>query len=166
MIEVGTVDKSLIGDEYLKYPYLKQPIKDSEVKKWREQGYTHSSFTGALYGSKNSMPEWVTTVSDLIGLKNCGYTFYKMDTLDIMPPHYDHFETYSRIFNVDRELAHRAIVFLEDWKPGHYFEYDGDLMGKWRKGEYVLYSADIEHAASNIGVESRYTLQITGTYER
>ena len=39
-------------------------------------------------------------------------------------------------------------------------------MGKWRKGEYVLYSADVEHAASNIGIEPRYTLQITGTYER
>ena len=86
MIEVGIVDKSLIGDEYLKYPYLKQSIKDSEVKKWREQGYTHSSFTGTLYGSKNPMPEWVTTISDLIGLKNCGYTFYKMDTLDICHP--------------------------------------------------------------------------------
>ena len=165
MILTSNVNKSLIGNEYLGFTYVKQPIKDSEVKKWRDQGYTHSSFTGALYGGKNPMPKWVTEVSDMIGLKNCGYTFYRMDTLDIMPPHKDHFETYSKIFNVNRELAHRAIVFLEDWKPGHYFEYNGELMGNWRKGEYVLYSADIEHAASNIGIKPRYTLQITGTYE-
>ena len=132
MILTGNINKSLIGNEYLDFSYIKQPIKDSEVKNWREQGYTHSSFTGALYGGKNPMPEWVTEVSEMIGLKNCGYTFYRMNTLDIMPPHKDHFETYSKKFNVEVELAHRAIVFLEDWKPGHYFEYNGELMGNRR----------------------------------
>lgn len=163
MILTGNIDKSLIGKEYLDFPYVKQPIKESEVEKWRSQGYTHSSFTGALYGGKNPIPQWAQDISEFIGLKNCGYTFYRMNTLDIMPPHHDHFETYSKVFNVNRELAHRAIVFLEDWKPGHYFEYNGELMGNWRKGEYVLYSSDIEHAASNIGIKPRYTLQITGT---
>ena len=162
MIKIGSVDRTLIGDEYLNYPYLKQPIKSSEVKKWREEGYTHSSFTGGLYSSKNPMPEWTSTLSSTIGLTNCGYTFYRMNTLDIMPPHHDHFETYSKIFNIERSLVHRAIVFLEDWKPGHYFEYNAQLMNSWKKGDYIVYSADIEHAASNIGIEPRYTLQITG----
>lgn len=162
MIKVGAIDKLLIGTEFLDFNYIKQPIKDSEVEKWRSQGYTHSSFTGALYGGKNLMPRWTKDISNIIGLKNCGYTFYKMNTLDIMPPHLDHFETYSRIFKIQPELVYRAIVFLEDWKPGHYFEYNGELMGNWRKGEYVLYSANIEHAASNIGIKPRYTLQITG----
>ena len=102
-------------------------------------------------------------ISDSIGLDNCGYTFYKMETLDIMPPHFDHFDTYSRIFNINKDKVFRAIVFLEDWKPGHYFEYNKIGNTTWSKGEYVMYSHDIEHAASNIGIEPRYTLQITGT---
>ena len=34
----------------------------------------------------------------------------------------------------------------------------------YKAGEYVLWAPDVPHAASNIGVEPRYTLQITGTY--
>ena len=47
MIKVSNVDSLLIGDEFLNFNYLKQPIKDSEVSRWREQGYYHKSFTGA-----------------------------------------------------------------------------------------------------------------------
>ena len=162
MIKVGNIDSVLIGDEFLDFNYVKQPIKDSEVQSWRDNGYYHDSFTGAMYSSKNPMPRWTKDISNEIGLKNCGYTFYRMDTLDIMPPHYDHFETYSKVFKVEQSKVFRAIVFLEDWKPGHYFEYDKKTLGNWSKGDYVIYSYDREHAASNIGIESRYTLQITG----
>lgn len=163
MIKVGKVNNILIGEEYLSFNYQKQPIKESEVQLWRDSGYSHNSFTGAMYGSKNKMPRWTKDIGNNVGLKNCGFTFYKMSTLDIMPPHYDHFETYSRIFDVEKFNVYRAIMFLEDWKPGHYFEYDKNPFTGWKKGDYIMYSHDIEHAASNIGIEPRYTLQITGT---
>ena len=47
-------------------------------------------------------------------------------------------------------------------KPGHYFEYDSRGLVNWKKGDYVMYSTDTPHAASNIGIEPRYTLQVTG----
>ena len=166
MIKVDNIKRTLIGNEFFTFDYIKQPIKESEVNRWREEGYYHKSFTGALYSSKNPMPEWTIDISNAIGLKNCGYTFYKMDTLDIMPPHYDHFDAYCRIFNKEQNEVYRAILFLEDWKPGHYFEYNKTSFNNWNKGDYVMYSYDIEHAASNIGIEPRYTLQITGVYER
>ena len=90
--------------------------------------------------------------------------FYKMETLDIMPTHVDHYNTYCKVFNKERDEVRRAIVFLEDWKPGHYFEVDGRAFVNWKVGEYVLWEPDTPHAASNIGVDPRYTLQITGTY--
>ena len=97
MIKVDNIKRTLIGNEFFTFDYTKQPIKESEVNRWREEGYYHKSFTGALYSSKNPMPEWTIDISNAIGLKNCGQTFYKMDTLDIMPPHYDHFETYEGV---------------------------------------------------------------------
>ena len=51
---------------------------------------------------------------------------------------------------------------MEDWKPGHYLEFNGVAVTNWSAGDYALWSAEVPHAASNIGVESRYTLQITG----
>mgnify|MGYP001166390121 FL=1 len=151
-----------IKDEFLSFEYIKQPIKEEETLKWRKQGYYHKSFSGSMYSSKNPMPDWVNDVADQVGLDNCGFVFYRMDQLDIMPPHIDHFETYCRIFDINRNDVFRAIVFLQDWQPGHYFEYDGNGLVNWKKGDYVIYSTNTLHAASNIGVKPRYTLQVTG----
>ena len=149
-------------EEHVHFPYVKQPIKDSEIDVWKTKGYYHKSFSGGMYDSRNPMPDWVDYVANKIGLTNCGYVFYKMDTLDIMPTHIDHFDTYERVFGVTRDNTYRALVFMEDWKPGHYLEFNGEGWTNWSAGDYAIWSADVPHAASNIGVDPRYTLQITG----
>jgi hypothetical protein len=146
------------------FDYVRQPITGAESDTWREQGYTHETTTGKMYGSIHTMPTYTKEVAKLINLKNCGFVFYRMDTLDIMPTHIDHYNTYCKVFNKTREEVRRAIVFLEDWKPGHYFELGGECIANYNAGDYVLWSPDVPHAASNIGVDPRYTLQITGTY--
>jgi len=154
----------LWNDEYKNFDYVRQPITGEEADAWRKQGYTHDTTTGKMYGGQNPMPKWVHEVADYVGLTKCGFVFYRMDTLDIMPTHIDHFRTYCKVFNEKRINVRRAIVFLEDWKPGHYFDVGGNGVVNYKAGEYVLWSPDEPHAASNIGVEPRYTLQITGTY--
>ena len=79
MIKVDNIKRTLIGNEFFTFDYTKQPIKESEVNRWREEGYYHKSFTGGLYSSRNTMPRWTKDISDSIGLCDCGYTFYKMD---------------------------------------------------------------------------------------
>jgi hypothetical protein len=56
----------------------------------------------------------------------------------------------------------RAIVFLEDWKPGHYFEGNNTAKTDWQAGDVVEWCYDAPHMAANLGLEPRYTLQITG----
>ena len=163
MYHKGFVPK-IWDDEYKKFYYVRQPITGEEADTWRSQGYTHETTTGKMYDSRNPMPDWVNTIANLMNLRNPGFVFYRMDTLDIMPTHVDHFNTYCRVFNKDRKEVRRAIVFLEDWKPGHYFQVDNVGVVNYKAGEYVLWAPDVPHAASNIGVEPRYTLQITGTY--
>ena len=53
-----------------------------------------------------------------------------------------------------------------DGPQGHYFEIDNQAFTGWEKGDYVMWREDAPHAASNIGIEPRYTLQITGVHER
>ena len=155
----------VLWDEGYKYfNYVRQPITGAESDTWREQGYTHETTTGKMYDSRNPMPDYAEQVAQLLNLKNCGFVFYKMDTLDIMPTHVDHYNTYCKVFNQKHEDVRRAIVFLEDWKPGHYFEVDSTALVNWKAGEFVLWNPEVPHAASNIGVDPRYTLQITGTY--
>lgn len=149
-------------DEFKQFPYEKQPLMDSEISDWRSKGYYNTSFSGYMYSSKNTMPKWTTLVANELGLSNPGFTFYKMTTLDIMPVHRDHYNTYVNLFGVNREDIWRAVVFLEDWKPGHYLEIDSTGFVNWLAGDYVIWNNDVPHAASNIGTENRYTLQITG----
>jgi hypothetical protein len=63
----------------------------------------------------------------------------------------------------DREhTIRRAIVLLEDWKPGHYFEIMDIPVVNWTAGTVIQWEYDTPHMAANIGLEPRYTLQITG----
>ena len=149
-------------EEYKKFDYVKQPLTQEELDVWKSQGYNHSSFTGMMYGGKNTMPQWTDLIAKELKLHKPGFVFYRMKTNDIMPPHVDHFRRYCEVFSVERKDVWRAIVFLEDWKPGHYFEMDSQAVCNYKAGEFVMWSSDTPHAASNIGIEDRYTLQITG----
>jgi hypothetical protein len=57
---------------------------------------------------------------------------------------------------------YRALILLEDWKSGHYLEAMGVPYTDWTAGTVVEWSYDTPHMAANIGLEPRYTLQITG----
>lgn len=150
-------------DDYKFLPYKKQPVTDYEVQTWRNMGYDYvKSFTGSMYDSKNPMPHWVKKLENAFGLHKQSYTFYKMQTLEIMPVHSDHYTTYCKMNDADPKDVCRALLMLEDWKPGHYLEIDGVGYVNWRAGDWFLWENDVPHAAANIGVEDRYTLQITG----
>jgi hypothetical protein len=110
------------------------------------------------------MPEWTQRFNDIFSeYANLTFTFYKMQTLEIMPEHSDHYRTYRKIHDADYSDVVRILIMLEDWKPGHYLEIAGVGFTNWIAGDYFVWENDCPHAASNIGVEDRYTLQITGT---
>jgi len=150
---------------YKEFPYVRQPITDEEVSEWRSKGYDHvKSYTGVMYDSRNPMPTWTTRFNDIFSeYANLTFTFYKMQTLEIMPEHSDHYRTYRKLNNSEYNDVVRILVMLEDWKPGHYLEVGGVGVVNWIAGDYFVWENDCPHAASNIGVEDRYTLQITGT---
>lgn len=161
-IEIGHVGR-FWNDDFKNLSYTKQPVTDEEINTWQEMGYDYiKSFTGSMYDSSNVMPEWISNLEQLFGMYNQTYTLYRMDTLEIMPVHTDHYRTYCRLNNVTPEKVCRIVMMLEDWKPGHYFELDGVGYVNWKAGDYFMWKGDVPHAASNIGTEPRYTLQITG----
>lgn len=160
----GHVDKCW-ENEHLTLPYVRQPITDSEVRAWEDMGYlpgTVSSFTGMMYDNKNPMPEWTSKLTELFGLTNQTYTFYRMATCEIMPIHSDHYRTYQRLYNCTVNDVWRVVLMLEDWKPGHYLEVDGVGYVNWQAGDWFMWQGATPHAAANIGTELRYTLQVTG----
>ena len=91
-----------------------------------------------------------------------GCCYYRMGTNDIIPNHFDAYNVYTKKFGCQTEDVHKILVFLEDWKSGHYFELKGKPFVNWKAGDYATWTGNTEHFAANIGTEYRYTLQITG----
>ena len=154
-------------DEYKQLNYIQEPFNDPEsLAVWTTQGYT-GPFTGHMCDMRQTQPSWNQRFVDIFeakGWKDIGTSYYRMDTGVVLPDHKDLYKRYVNLFNLkDQEhFIFRAIVFLEDWKSGHYAEYCQEPFVGWRAGDCIVWRYDAPHMAANLGLAPRYTLQITG----
>ncbi len=152
---------------YADLHYSNESFNDPEqVCEWRAQGYANR-FTGDMCDMRHAQPTWNQRFIDIFagqGWHDIGTSYYRMGTGTVLPTHKDRYVKYISLFGLQsREHAiRRAIVFLEDWQPGHYAEYEDQAFVNWRAGAVVEWSYDAPHMAANLGPTPRYTLQITG----
>lgn len=154
------------NEDFKSLPYQYTTIKNTwDAERWKKQGYHGVTYGGSHYNTaemRNNVPEYAKPFLTLFDWENVGLVFYKMDTCQTLPEHQDAYTTYVEKFNVSVTCIWRAIVFLEDWKSGHYFEIDNQILMPWKAGDWVAWNNNVPHHAGNYGVESRYTMQITG----
>jgi hypothetical protein len=80
-----------------------------------------------------------------------------------IPRHKDkHYKFKSKNKGCDPKKILRYCIFLEDWKPGHYFEYDDKPIKTWSRGDIFVLEQGIFHRSANAGTVPKYTAQITG----
>ena len=143
-----------------KLPFKHQPHSNMPAS-WR--AYPEQCLQHLEYGSARGDKEWF----DLFKPSNAdkvGYLFTKLESGHIVPPHKDHFNNFARFHKVeDLSTIKRRLVFIEDWKQGHYFEVSGESIVGWKAGEYVEWRESDEHLGGNFGVDPRYIVQITYT---
>ena len=153
--------------EYKNLDYINESFNDADsVTQWIEQGYPYR-FTGDMCDMRMPQPSWNQQFVDIFkdqGWKDVGTSYYKMTTGTVLPTHIDLYLKYIDLFNLaGREhTIRRAIVLLEDWKSGHCLEIMGRPITDWKAGTVIEWTYDTPHMAANIGLEDRYTLQITG----
>ena len=136
------------------------------LERWLAQGYANR-FTGDMCDMRGAQPSWnqqFVNIYEQMGWKDIGTSYYRMGTGTVLPTHSDLYLRYIDLFNLQgqEQRIRRAIVFLEDWKPGHYSEAGDAAKVNWRAGDVVEWQYDATHMAANLGLEPRYTLQITG----
>jgi len=119
---------------------------------------------GEIYNDKMDAGQNDLSFLNKFNLKNFAWAFYKLPPGRWVPPHTDHFKNYSSFYKVrDKSKIKRIHLFLEDWKPGHLFVLENELVLNWKAGEYHMWGHEAEHWGGNFGVEDRYTIQLTGT---
>lgn len=154
-------------DEFKNLDYINEEFNDVEnLKRWESQGYANR-FTGDMCDMRSPQPSWnyrFLNIYTEMGWKDIGTSYYRMATGTILPTHSDLYLRYVNLFNLQGQehRIRRAIVFLEDWKPGHYAEYNDIAKTNWQAGDVVEWQYDAPHMAANMGLEPRYTLQLTG----
>lgn len=154
-------------DEFKHLDYINEEFNDKDsLKRWIEQGY-HNRFTGAMCDMRSKQPSWNNKFIEIykeMGWKDIGTSYYRMTTGTVLPTHSDLYLKYVKLFNLQGQehRIRRAVVFLEDWKAGHYSEIADIGLVNWKAGCTLEWSYSTPHAAANIGIEDRYTLQITG----
>jgi hypothetical protein len=154
-------------DEFKGLDYVNEDFNDTEnLERWTAMGYANK-FTGDMCDMRRPQPSWnyqFIKIFQEMGWKDIGTSYYRMGTGTILPTHSDLYLRYIDIFKLQGQehTIRRAIVFLEDWRPGHYFEGANWPTVNWRAGDVVEWEYDAPHLAANLGLDPRYTLQITG----
>lgn len=151
-------------DHHRKLNYINEPFNDSQaLAEWRALGYTQTKFTGDMCDMRQAEPDWITQFRENFRWEHFGWSAYRMEPGTVLPAHRDTYERFKKLFNIeDIETIYRAVIFLEDWKSGHYLEIDGTPIVTWSSGDYVVWQGSTPHLAANMGKTNRYTLQITG----
>lgn len=168
---IHAVSKFLItpfwNNEYKTLDYINEPFNDDpNVQHWLDLGFPNK-FTGDMCDMRSPQPSFnrrFIQMFERYGWKDIGTSYYRMMPGTILPTHSDLYIKYVNLFNLQGQehTIRRAIVFLEDWQSGHYFEAMGKPMVPWSRGTCVEWTYDTPHMAANTGITPRYTLQITG----
>lgn len=168
-MKVGRINPNIIGDYVnIEYPNRRQFPDDETVNRWKSLGHLYVNYTGLLREEHRGVPEWchdiVNEIKKVHQVKNTSLSVYCMPPGTIMPEHQDTYPRYRQINNIeDQNNVCRFLVFLNDWKSGHYFELNRTPIVNWRGGDYYMWRGDTPHMAANLGDENRYTMQITAT---
>lgn len=154
-------------DEFKRLPYRQEPFNDpATVDQWKSLGYA-GNYCGALADMKGPQPSWnhrFVEYFSALGWQDIGTAYYRMSANTVMPEHVDTYKRYVELFDLQgRESSiRRALIFLENWQPGHYLHVCDHGVVNWRAGDVIEWTHDAPHSAANIGAADRYTLQITG----
>lgn len=85
---------------------------------------------------------------------------------NVIPVHRDTFYQIKKRFPDEKRTKVRANIHLEDWKMGHLIQYnhnnDWHTYTHWKAGEGLMWDETVEHIGANIGLNDKYTLQISG----
>lgn len=139
-------------------------FKDQEqLNQWKSAGHNvdlmsfNAHRPGKLYDWCAHLPQYFNNVRDL---KFC---FHQIPPGHYLPSHIDRYDFFKSINNIDNTASiRRYIVFLEDRKDGHFLTIENNVYANWRAGDTVAWTGDAKHSAINLGLENRYTLQVTG----
>lgn len=149
---------------------IKIKLKKFNEKKYNwipQYGYPQDEYydnrNTIFYQSFDEAPIEIIKFAEEKFEKKYSITMIKQPPSSFIPRHRDkHYKFRSKNKKINYNKVVRYCIFLEDWKPGQYFEYDDKPIAIWSKGDILVLSKDVYHRSVNAGTQFKYTAQITG----
>ena len=133
-------------NEYLKYGYT-----EHNTRSWK---------------TTNFEPKitllWEHLIYQVLPLDHAVASVHRQDPGQILPWHMDRFYMLRRLYPDDKRPIWRFLIFLEDWKQGHFLQVKDSVLHHWRRGDVVVWQPGTEHLAANVGLEKKWTCNVTG----
>lgn len=101
-------------------------------------------------------------IGELLGIDVITISSIKQPPGCIIPLHRDTFYQISQRFPDRKGIKVRANIYLEDWKIGHFIQYNDNVSTHWKAGEGFIWDSSILHLSANAGMQNKYTLQVSG----
>jgi len=139
-------DAEEVCNEYLKYGY-----NEHNTKSWKTTNFDPPITF-----------DWFDNLSNQLPLDNPIVTIHRQDPGQTLPWHFDRFFMMKRLYPEDTRPIWRFLIFLEDWKNGHLLQIGDSMLTHWTQGDTVVWKPGTEHLASNVGLELKWTCNITG----
>lgn len=106
--------------------------------------------------------DWEQEILDQLPLDHAVATVTRQDPGQILPWHQDRFFFLRSQYPNDARPIWRFLLFLQDWKMGHVLQVRDSFLHHWRRGDVVVWQPGADHVSANIGLEIKWTCNITG----
>jgi len=131
---------------------------EQQNKKYLDAGYTnHNSEYFQTFEVGNDVKDFCNSV-----FPRYSVSIIQQRPGQTLPLHDDTFYMFAHQNNLDANMCIRINIFLEDWQSGHYFEINDIPVLHWKRGDAIIIERDELHLSGNMGLETKYTMQVTG----
>lgn len=106
--------------------------------------------------------DWESALLAQLPLDRGVVTLTRQDPGQILPWHMDRFFMLRRLHPADTRMIARVLLFVEDWKMGHLLQIHRDMCTHWQQGDLWIWPPGTYHLSANVGLEPKWTCNITG----
>jgi hypothetical protein len=135
-----------------------------KTQKYRDYGYT--SANTKIWKTTSIEPkltfDWEDQICRQLPLKHAIATVTRQDPGQILPWHQDEFFYHKSQFPEYSNSVWRFLVFLSDWKIGHFIQANQTIYHHWKFGDTIVWKPETMHLSANTGLETKWTCNVTG----
>jgi len=167
--QIETDLKSVATDQTRNMPVVDDeslrgtPLFDIQ-NKYKQYGYNQYNtklWKTTTAGEKITF-SWEKDICEQLPLDKALATVTRQDPGNVLPWHMDRYFYLKNANPTDTRPVWRFLLFLSDWQIGHMIQVKDSVYYGWKRGDVIVWQPDSYHLSANVGLETKWTCNITG----